>query len=122
MNKKSLRLGLTLLLVLTLCFSAAIANMSAATVTEFGPVSELTTGTYVMVVPAITPTGMSQGAYYVAHEAAKNPGMTFAAFDSDKPESAARWKITKVSDTECTIQNEAKNDIGASFIIVLKLI
>ena len=105
---------LATILVLTLCMGLlpSCFSLSAATVTEFGPIDAMESGSYYLVVPSITPTGMSNGAYYVPAELATNPGFKFAAFDQNKLNDVPKWKITKISDTECTIQNEAKGANG----------
>ncbi len=101
---------LVLALAVFYCLGLVIVTQGAQA--EFGTATSLQTGEYIMVVAGITPTGMSNGDYYVTDKEANNPGLLFAAFNKSKPDGATYWKITKVSDTECTIQNPAKGENG----------
>ncbi len=74
--------------------------------------SSFRSGEYVLVVSGITPTGMTQGDYAMTGDTAVHPGMLFSRFYVASPESAFCWKVTKVSDTECTIQNPARGENG----------
>lgn len=109
-SKKILCLFLSFLLVLGLF--AGLFTFSAATETKYGKAEELISGDFSLVVPTVTPTGMESGPYYVKHDTAVNPGFLFAPFDEKDHDSADVWKITKVSDTQCTLQNEALGEEG----------
>ena len=109
---KTRLLSLALALVLCCGLFTALTSTAATTETKYGAAEEMATGVYTIVVPNITPTGMSAGAYYIDHGTAVNPGFLFKSFDEKNHDGAAVWKVTKVSDTECTIQNESKGDQG----------
>jgi len=109
MNLKKRILTLSLALVLCLgLFLPVYAEEEA----QFGAATSLQTGEYILVLPGVTPTGMSNGAYYMTAETANNPGMLFKAFDEKNPDGATYWKVTRVSATECTIQNPEKGENG----------
>ncbi len=101
---------LALALALMLCLGLVVAT--PAEEAEFGAATSMQTGEYILVVSGIEPTGMSRGNYYITAEEAKNPGLLFAAYDEDDVDGATYWKVTRVSDTECTIQNPEKGDNG----------
>ncbi len=101
---------LSIALLLSLCLGLFVTVQAEEA--EFGAAQSLQTGEYILVVSNITPTGMSQGDYYITADQANNPGLLFAAFDEDDADSATYWKVTRVSDTECTIQNPEKGDNG----------
>ena len=106
---------LSLFLAFALClglFAGLVTFSAATTETKYGAATEMVTGEYTLVVPEVTPTGMSKGPYYVKHDTAVNPGLLFAPFDKDNHESADVWKVTKVSDTQCTLQNEELGEAG----------
>lgn len=105
-------LSLALVLALSLGLFTCFVSSAATTETKYGKAEEMATGVYSIVVPNVAPTGMAGGPYYVDHATAVNPGFLFKAFDESNHDDAAVWKITKVSDTECTIQNEAKGAQG----------
>ena len=110
-NKKLLSLFLSFALVLGL-FSGLFSFSAATTETKYGKAEELVSGNFTLVVPTVEPTGMAAGPYYVKHDTAVNPGFLFAPFDETNHDSADVWKITKVSDTQCTLQNESLGDEG----------
>jgi len=104
-------LALMLVLAVSLGFFTSLVS-SAKTETKYGKAESLETGEYSIVVPTVAPTGMSEGPYYVDHATAVNPGFLFKAFDEKNAKDAAVWTITKVSETECTIQNKSKGAQG----------
>lgn len=100
------------LLLTAVLFAGLCVPANAAGKTTYGKATELETGNYTLVVSGITPTGMASGDYYVSDKTANNPGFLFAAFDESKPDGATVWKITKISEGKCTIQNESKGENG----------
>ena len=111
MKNRSWKLLLSVLLVSVICAGIA-AGLYAKTVTAFEPAADLQTGLYTLVLKGITPTGQSSGDYYMKLDPATNPGMQFAAFSASDADRTDRWKITRLSDTTCTIQNPARGENG----------
>lgn len=105
-------LSVALALALSLGLFTVLSTIAAKTETKYGTAEEMATGEYTIVVPSVAPTGMAGGAYYIDHATAVNPGFLFKPFDAKNHDGAAVWKITKVSDTQCTIQNPSKGDQG----------
>ncbi len=101
---------LVLALALFYCMGLFVVTQGAEK--EFGTATSLQTGEYILVVSGITPTGMSNGDYYISDKEANNPGLLFNAFNKNKPDGATYWKVTRVSDSECTVQNTAKGENG----------
>lgn len=111
MKRRSTQILLALLLAVTL-MAGAVGVLYAKSVTGYVVADSLESGTYVMVVPTITPTGMANGAYCMNLNEAKNPGILFEAFSEENAASAPKWKIMKLSDSTCTIQNPDKGENG----------
>ncbi len=80
--------------------------------TSLSVASSLQTGEYVFVLPQIQPTGWSHGDYYMRAERAVNPGMRFAEFNINFPNSLTYWKVTRISASQCTVQDPSKGENG----------
>ncbi len=100
----------SLLLVLSLVFGLCLPLQGEEG--SFGAAETFQSGEYILAVAGITPTGMEQGVYCITQDEAVNPGLLFSRFYEDNPGDAPYWKVTKVSDGQCTIQNPAKGQNG----------
>ncbi len=112
MKRFSLSYRILLTVLSVLCCMGALIVVPQGEETKFGVANSFESGEYMIVMSGIIPTGMSNGDYYVSAEEAQNPGFLFASFDRNNPSGATYWVITRISDTECTIQNPGKGDHG----------
>ncbi len=112
MKHNSLTKRIFVLFLAFACCAGLFANVTFGQEAQFGTATYLQTGEYIMAVEGITPTGKPNGDYYMTAQEANNPGMLFDSFNKSNPDGATYWKITRVSDTECTIQNPAKGENG----------
>lgn len=81
---------LSIILVLFFLWGFSAKN-EAATESIWENVTALTDGTYVMVMPRITPTGMAAGDYFMKTAQASNPGFQFGPFVSGQ--TVPVWEI-----------------------------